>query len=127
MLEEARFAVLVSRAASEKGAGANELMSAEDALILATLGGARALGLDAQIGSLEDGKQADLTIVALNDTRHLPVYDAATALIFASSARDVQLTMVAGREVYRDNRMLTVDEECFQVRLKEIARKISGK
>jgi 5-methylthioadenosine/S-adenosylhomocysteine deaminase len=127
MLEEARFAVLMSRAASSKRGSANELMSAEDALTLATIGGARALGLEAQIGSLEDGKQADITIVALNAAHHLPLYDAATALVFASSARDVLLTVVAGNEVYRDNRILTVDEERFQARIREIAAKVSGK
>jgi cytosine/adenosine deaminase-related metal-dependent hydrolase len=132
LLEEARFAVLMSRASSKElpGAGrtisADEMISADDALKLATLGGARSLGMEKHVGSLDVGKQADLTIVALNGAHQLPVYDPAAALIFASSGRDVRATIVAGREIYKDGRVLTVDEERLRARLREIAEKIKG-
>lgn len=125
LLEEARFAVLMSRAGLENSQ-AGVMTGAEEALSLATIGGARALGLEDEIGSLEDGKQADLTIVSLTGAHQLPVYDPAAALVFASSGRDVLLTVVAGREIYRDGRVLTVDEERFQARLKEIAATVAG-
>ena len=70
--------------------------------------------------------QADLAIVALDGAHQLPVYDPAAALIFASSGRDVLMTMVAGREVFRDGRVTTVDEEHLRARMKEIARKLAG-
>ncbi|HEX8491639.1 MAG TPA: amidohydrolase family protein [Pyrinomonadaceae bacterium] len=126
LLEEARFAVLMSRAGGDEHDGASEMMSAEQALSLATIGGARALGFEERIGSLEDGKQADLAIVALRGAHQFPVYDPAAALIFASSGRDVVLTMVAGREVFRDGRVLTVDEERFRARIIEVAEKVRG-
>ncbi|HEY0407546.1 MAG TPA: amidohydrolase family protein [Pyrinomonadaceae bacterium] len=124
LLEEARFAVLLARAAD--GSLSGEMTSADEALMLATLGGARALGLEDDIGSLEVGKQADITIVALDGAHQLPVYDPAAALVFSSSARDVRLTIVAGREVYRDGRVLSVDQQRFQARLAEIAEKVNG-
>lgn len=123
LLEEARFAVLMSRSAEISLSG--ELTSAERALFLATLGGARALGLEDETGSLEIGKQADLAIVSLGGAHQVPIYDPAAALIFASSGRDVLLTMVAGREVYRDGRVLHADEERLHARLEEIAGKVS--
>jgi len=55
----------------------------------------------------------------------LPVYDPTTTLIFASSGQDVLLTIIAGREVYRDRRVLNVDEERLRARVKEIAQKLN--
>jgi 5-methylthioadenosine/S-adenosylhomocysteine deaminase len=73
-------------------------------LAAATLGGARALGLDDKIGTLEPGKQADIAVVSLTATAQLPINDVHTALVFASNARDVVMTMVAGNELYRAER-----------------------
>jgi cytosine/adenosine deaminase-related metal-dependent hydrolase len=124
LLEEARFAVLLSRA------GAAEIrerrrMSADEALQAATLGGAHALGLEQEIGALAAGMQADLTVVALTGAHQQPVHDLSATLIFASSGRDVLMTMVAGAEVYREGRMTTVDEERLRERMKEIEKKIN--
>ena len=126
LLEEARCATLMSRAGGDRQHGTGEMMSADEALSLAALGGARALGLEDSIGSLEDGKQADIAVVALRGAQQLPLHDPAAALIFASSGRDVLLTVVAGREVYREGRVLTVDEERFNARITEIAEKVRG-
>src|SRR2546429_856996 len=79
-----------------------QMLSAEVALQTATTGGAQALGLDTQTGLLIEGAQADIAIVALNGAHQIPVHDPIATLIFSSSARDVLMTMVAGREVYRD-------------------------
>jgi 5-methylthioadenosine/S-adenosylhomocysteine deaminase len=69
--------------------------------------------------------QADFIAVALSGNHQAPVCDdVASALVFASSGRDVVLTVVAGQEIYRDGRVLTVDEERLRVGLNEIARKI---
>jgi 5-methylthioadenosine/S-adenosylhomocysteine deaminase len=67
----------------------------------ATLGGAAALGLDHQIGTIEAGKQADLVVISLDHAAQKPTGDVHAAIVFSSNARDVRLTMVAGREVYR--------------------------
>ena len=124
LLEEARLATLLARLPP---APANaELYTAHDALTDATHGGALALGYEEQIGTLKAGGEADLAVVKLDGAHHIPVYDPARALIFSSSARDVTLTMVAGREVYRDGRVATVDEERLRARMAEIARKVNG-
>jgi 5-methylthioadenosine/S-adenosylhomocysteine deaminase len=101
------------------------MMRAEEVLYALTLGGARALGLDGETGALLAGLQADLCVVSLKGAHQLPVYDVAPALVFASSARDVILTVVAGREVYREGRVHTVDEEAARARVTEIAGKLS--
>jgi 5-methylthioadenosine/S-adenosylhomocysteine deaminase len=124
ILEEARFALLFARAGTRIGDEA-ATVSAEEALSSATMGGARALGLEAQIGELKAGTQADFIAVSLSGTHQLPVYDPATALIFASSGRDVILTVVAGREVFRDGRVATVDEDRLRARMSEIAMKLT--
>jgi cytosine/adenosine deaminase-related metal-dependent hydrolase len=123
LLEEARFAVLMSRALHDPH-DAGEMTSANEALTLATLGGARALGLENHVGSLDVGKQADLIVVSLEGAHQLPFYEPAAALVFASSGRDVRLTVIAGREVYRDNHVLSIDEEHVRARIVEIAGKL---
>ncbi|MBV9211700.1 MAG: amidohydrolase family protein [Acidobacteria bacterium] len=123
LLEEARFAVLLARTGRDSFAELN-LLSAEAALRAATMGGAQALGWENQVGSLAAGMQADLAIVSLKGSHQQPVHNLAAALVFASSGRDVRLTMVAGAEVYRDGRMLTLDEERLNERMKEIGRKV---
>ncbi|HEV7373487.1 MAG TPA: amidohydrolase family protein [Pyrinomonadaceae bacterium] len=123
ILEEARFATLLSRAGDRKGSS-GKMLSAEIALQIATTGGARALGLDAQTGTLVEGAQADIAVVALGGAHQNPVHDPATALIFSSSGRDVLMTMVAGREIYREGRIHTVDEERLRERMKEIAKRV---
>jgi cytosine/adenosine deaminase-related metal-dependent hydrolase len=101
-------------------------ISADDALIAATLGGARALGLDNQIGALSEGMQADLVVIRLDGIHQQPVRDPADALVFSSSGRDVLLTMVAGKEVYRDRQVVTVDEGELGSRLEEIRHRLDS-
>ena len=102
MLEEARFAALLSRSA-----GAH--VSAEKALRTATFG-----------GELNEGAPADLIAVSLTGVHQTPGYDPVATLIFASSSRDVVLTVIDGREVYRGGRVTTVDEDRLRARVTEI-------
>jgi 5-methylthioadenosine/S-adenosylhomocysteine deaminase len=125
MLEEARFAALLSRAAGDKLLS-GESMNAREVLFAATTGGAQAIGLDDRTGALVAGSQADLVIIKLDGAHQQPVYDAASTLVFSSSARDVLLTVVAGREIFRDGRVLTVDEERLRARMMEIQEKLSA-
>jgi cytosine/adenosine deaminase-related metal-dependent hydrolase len=124
MLEEARFATLLARLIQTDASG--ELYNAHHALQDATLGGARALGYEENLGALEVGCEADLAIFKLDGAHQIPVYAPAHALIFSSSARDALLTMVAGREVYRDGQVLTVDEERLRARMAEIRKKVTS-
>ena len=108
ILEEARFATLLSRAH-----GAH--ISAEQSLEAATFG-----------GHLSEGAQADLIAVSLSGVHQTPGYDPVATLIFSSSGRDVILTVIAGREVYRDGRVTTVDEDRLRARMKSAILSVSS-
>lgn len=125
ILEEARFAVLTARA-GEGEAHAPQNLSTDLALQIATQGGATAVGFETIAGTLVEGAQADITIVALDGAHQIPAHDPQAALLFASSGRDVLLTMVAGREIYSEGRINTIDEEDLRARMKEIERKVMG-
>lgn len=96
LLEESRFAALTARNRADSG----RLVSAEEVFECATLGGAKALGLDGVIGTLEAGKEADLAVIDLTNDAQDPVTDIYAALVFSSNARDVKRTIVAGKTVY---------------------------
>ncbi|MEM7442919.1 MAG: amidohydrolase [Pseudomonadota bacterium] len=85
------------------------VMSAQDVVLLATIGGARTLGLDDKIGSLEVGKQADIVRVRRDAARLHPLHDPYAALVYAAIASDVRDVMVAGRFIVRDGRVENVD------------------
>lgn len=97
MLEESRFAALTARNREDS----RSFISAAKVLELATLGGARTLGLDNQVGSLEIGKQADIAVISLGDPSQQPISDINAAIVFSSNARDCVMTMVSGKVVYR--------------------------
>ncbi len=76
---------------------------------MATIEGARALGLDHAIGSLEVGKQADLILIDLAQPHLTPLYHPASHLVYAAQGADVRDVMVAGRWVVQDRRLLTIE------------------
>lgn len=123
ILEEARFAVLLARTGGDSK-DARKMIGAEEALLAATLGGARALSLERETGALVEGLEADFVVVKLDGFHQQPVHDVAAALLFASTGRDVRLTVVAGREIYRAGRVQTVDEIYLQARMKELQAKL---
>jgi cytosine/adenosine deaminase-related metal-dependent hydrolase len=127
ILEEARFATLLARASGAGLASDDQPgVSATQALFAATLGGARALGLSDRIGALKEGMQADIAAVSLDSMGQQPVDDPADAMIFSSSGRDVLLTVVAGKEIYRNGQLITIVEDDFGVRLGQIRKKLDG-
>lgn len=99
LLEEARLAALAQRAAQDR----HDLVTAEEAFHLATLGGAEALRLDAQVGSLEVGKQADIAAFAMHPQPG-PVTDPYDALIFGPRPTTTRV-LVAGQEIFRDGQV----------------------
>lgn len=106
MLDEARFCCLVHRAARRDF----NWPTTELALRLMTIDGARALGLEGEIGSLEVNKQADLIVIDLAGVHNTPVHDPTAAIIFSAASSDVLLTMVAGRALFDGHRVHTLDE-----------------
>jgi len=84
-------------------------VSAKTAVQMATIGGARALGMDKQIGSLEPGKRADVIIVSMSAARQTPMYDPLSHLVYVTRGDDVQTTIVNGKVLMRDRKVLTLD------------------
>jgi 5-methylthioadenosine/S-adenosylhomocysteine deaminase len=117
VLEEARFATLLARSGGDQ-------ISALSALEAATRGGARCLDLEGVVGELTEGAQADLAVVSLTGAHQIPNYDPVAGLIFTASGRDVVMTVIAGREVFCDGRVTTVDEDHLRARLQEISQKL---
>jgi 5-methylthioadenosine/S-adenosylhomocysteine deaminase len=85
-------------------------ISAPEALEMGTIGGARVLGQQARIGSLEPGKRADLIIVGMSKARQQPLFDPISQVVYASRGDDVETTIVNGKILMRDRKMLTLDE-----------------
>ncbi len=80
------------------------------ALEMATIEGARAMGMDSQIGSLAPGKRADLLVVSMTSARQTPMYDPVSHLVYVTRGDDVKTTIVNGKILMRDRRMLTLNE-----------------
>jgi 5-methylthioadenosine/S-adenosylhomocysteine deaminase len=85
-------------------------LPARDALAMATIEGARALGLQDQIGSLEPGKRADLIVVSVAGARQTPMYDPISHLVYVARGDDVTMTIVNGKILMRDRKVLTLNE-----------------
>ena len=84
--------------------------SAKTMLEMATIGGARALGMEDRIGSLEPGKRADLIVVRMDRARQTPMYEPISQLVYTTRGDDVTTTVVHGRVLMRDRKVLTLDE-----------------
>ena len=97
LFEELRTAIVAARARERRP----DALSAHTALELATLGGARVLGLDAEVGSVVAGKWADLTVISLDDSPLSPVEDPVVAAVLGGSPDRVAATLVAGEDRYR--------------------------
>jgi 5-methylthioadenosine/S-adenosylhomocysteine deaminase len=105
MFEAMRFAALLHKVASSDP----RVMPARQVLELATRRGAEALGLAARIGSLEAGKQADLITLAMDGARQTPVFDPISHVVYVAHGDDVRNTIVAGRVLMRDRRVLSLN------------------
>ena len=99
-------------------------LPAEEAFAMATITGARALKLDAMIGSLEKGKRADLITIRLDAPHAVPMYNVYSQLVYALKSSDVADVMVNGREIVRDRRMLTLDQAAVMAKAAEYQQRI---
>jgi 5-methylthioadenosine/S-adenosylhomocysteine deaminase len=90
--------------------GDPQAVGARTALDMATMGGARALGMGDRVGSLEPGKRADLIVVSMASARQTPMYDPISHLVYTTHGDDVRTTIVHGKVLMRDRKMLTLNE-----------------
>jgi len=106
MLSEARTAALIAKGVS----GNPELLPAHEALELATINSARALGIDGETGSIEVGKAADLVAINLANIASQPLYNALSQLVYTESARHITHTWVDGKLLVEDGQLLNMDQ-----------------
>ena len=127
LFEEMRLAALLPKGLHQDPTA----LPARQALTMATLGGARALGLDHLIGSLEPGKRADLALLALDGVHHVPHFDLSpdnlySQLVYTAKSHDVRHVMIDGRWVMRDGQLLTVDEDRVCAEAQRIATQVGA-
>jgi 5-methylthioadenosine/S-adenosylhomocysteine deaminase len=77
---------------------------------MATIRGARALGMESRIGSLETGKRADLILVDVSGARQTPMYDPVSHLVYVARGDDVRATVVNGRILMQDRKVRTLND-----------------
>ena len=107
LLSEARLAGLLAKGVTRNAS----IFPAHTLLYMATLGGARAIGLDDRIGSLEPGKQADLCAITFNSPATLPVFDPASHILYAAGREHVTDVWVNGESVVKKKQLVRISEE----------------
>ncbi len=107
MIKEMNAAALLATIANMTPSAARPY----DILEMATIGGARALGLDGRIGTLEEGKEADITLINARDANMAPVNDPFSAIVFSADRKNVDTVLCRGRKLLEHGRLLTVDKE----------------
>jgi 5-methylthioadenosine/S-adenosylhomocysteine deaminase len=99
---------------------------AQVALEMATIGGARALGMADRIGSLEAGKLADVIVVSMQSPRQTPLYNPISHLVYVTRGDDVRTTIVNGQVLMRDRRVLTLDAQAVIADSNALAKKVKA-
>jgi 5-methylthioadenosine/S-adenosylhomocysteine deaminase len=105
MWEEMRLAALLQKVDRMDP----EALPATTVLSMATNGGATAIGLGDQVGSLEVGKRADLIQIAFEDVHHIPTYDVISHLVYVTDEQDVASVVIDGKVLMKERKMLTID------------------
>jgi 5-methylthioadenosine/S-adenosylhomocysteine deaminase len=120
MIEEMRLSTLIHKGTSNDPT----VLNAKTSLRMITMNGANAVGMGEQLGSIEEGKIADLVFIDLNKPRTTPIYDVHSSLVYAAHSGQIQSVMINGEFVMKDKQMLTLDEEKVKAEAQELANKI---
>src|SRR5262249_7830844 len=122
MFEAMDFASKLQKLAT----GNPAVLPAEQVVAMATLGGARALGLDREIGSIGTGKRADLILVDAGAPHAVPLYNVYSHIVYALKGSDVVTSIVNGRVVMLDRRILTLNETDVSKKAQEFQRRVAA-
>lgn len=120
MLEEMRSAALLAKGVSLDATA----ITAHEALAMATINGARMLGLEEQIGSLETGKMADITAVDVSALNFQPMHHPVSQLVYTATGHQVSDVWIAGRQLLRDGEFTRLDEAGLRARVTAWQEKI---
>ena len=122
MWEEMRLAAFLQKVEQMNP----EVLPARTVLRMATSGGATAIGLGDEVGSLEVGKRADVIQVAFDDVHHVPTYDVVSHLVYVSDEQDVASVVVDGKVLMRERQLLTIDTERVATEATALAARIQS-
>jgi 5-methylthioadenosine/S-adenosylhomocysteine deaminase len=103
-----------------------EVLPATTVLKMATIGGATAIGLGDDVGSLEKGKRADIIQVAFDDVHHVPTFDVISHLVYVTDEQDVASVVVDGALLMRDGEFLTLDTDRIAAEANALAARIQS-
>jgi len=103
------------------------VMNAQTVLEMATIGGAKLLGLDDRIGSIEVGKQADIILVDMNQPHLTPLYNCYSQLVYAARGADTKTSIIGGKIVMKDRQLRTMDLNEVMENVRNIAADIIAK
>lgn len=120
MFEEIKSALYLQKVVNRSATA----MSGYEALKMATIDGAKALGLEKEIGSLEVGKKADVIIIDLDKPHLIPVHDIYSTLAYSVNGADVETVIIDGNIVMEDRKMLTVDEEMVKREVNRVVNRL---
>jgi len=121
IFREMRLAALIQK--PQHGA---DCMPAEQVVRMATIAGAKALGLEGETGSIESGKKADLTFLKLNQVHSIPFDNVYSKIVYSASAHDVSHVMINGTWVMQDRKLLTIDEAAIYRDIEKSVRAVTG-
>ncbi len=93
---------------------------------MATCEGARALGMEANIGSLQPGKKADIILIGVNEPHLMPMYKEYSQLVYSANGADVDTVLINGRIVMKNRKLLTIDEQGVMEHVKAIALRVQN-
>jgi 5-methylthioadenosine/S-adenosylhomocysteine deaminase len=123
MFDEMRTMLFLHRAVERDVA----VLDAKKCVHIATLGGAEALGMETEIGSLEPGKWADFIAVDVSRSHFAPISDPYSALVYGANQDDVRLTVIGGRELYRDRTHVGADADAARTLAVAVREKLQDR
>lgn len=122
MLGEMRSAAFLSKLSTRNPVSLN----AEESITMATLNGAKALGIDKLTGSITVGKSADFAVIQLDELETLPLYHPHSQIVYAASRNQVTDVWVKGKQLLKNRKLTTLDEEALKAKAKAWRAKIGS-
>ncbi len=121
LIQAMKFAALIQKGVHRDAT----IITAEEVMEMATIGGARAVGLESEIGSLETGKKADLIVIDADSAALTPFHNAASALVYSALGNEISTVMIDGRLVMRDGAVLTMNEASVRAAAQQAAEELA--
>ena len=120
MFEEIKSAAYLQKVVNKSATA----ISGYDVLKMATINGAKALGLENEIGSLEVGKKADIIIIDLDKPHLIPVHDIYSTLAYSVNGADVETVIIDGKIIMENRKILTIDEEMVKKEINRVVNRL---